>query len=114
MYHFNPRAVKWAAGVPEIGDAKRNCYPLPHFQEGTTLFGEWNFRAHYGNDNVDTTSPTITHDDYKDLSAAVSTQLAFNAAVAAIGGSFQTWYNTLDADHKTLMRLSVAAMHESS
>jgi len=84
-----------------------NIYLRPHVQSDAIYDGE--IRVHHGNLNVDTTSPTITGSQWRSIRSAADDATDFGDAVAAIGGSFLTWFLALSSAHQEKLRLGFLA-----
>ncbi len=80
-----------------MGDAKRNIYVNSHWEDGDTTYTA-KHRVHQTNLSLDTISPELSAADHESLVAAAKVGLvAFGAKVSDIGGSYEDWYDGLNA-----------------
>lgn len=91
-----------------MGFGVANIYPCPHLQNDAVESSWW--RVHDGNIPLDTNSPQVTGDQYRSLRDASGNINDFGDAVAAIGGTFQTWFLALPSAYRENLRKSFGAL----
>ena len=91
-----------------MGFGRSNIYPGCHFAGGSLQ--EMKIRLHDGNIPIDVVSPVLNTADSAALLSATGTQAAFDAAVADIGGMFETWYDARTTAHQADIRAELIAL----